>query len=50
MLSRVHNRRKEESVELAIRVYNNSSQSNVTSGIAHVNFVFLAVGIVTCAR
>ena len=27
---------KEESVELAIRVYNNSSESNVTSGLAHV--------------
>ena len=39
----VHNRTsfikstiREESVELAIRVSNNSSESNVTSGLAHV--------------
>ena len=35
-LARVHNKGREESVEHAIRVYNNSSESNVTSCRAHV--------------
>ena len=36
LYARVHNKRREESVKLAIRVYNNSSESNATSGLAHV--------------
>ena len=35
-IPRVHNKGREESVEPAIRVYNNSSESNVTSCLAHV--------------
>ena len=37
VLTRVHNKGREESVEHAIRVYSSSSQSNVTSCIAHVS-------------
>ena len=33
---RVHNKGREESVKLAIPVYNTSSEGNVTSGLAHV--------------
>ena len=36
MLLGVHNKEMEESVEPAIRIYNNSSESNVTSCLAHM--------------
>ena len=36
LILRVHNKGREESVEPVIRVYNNSSESYVTSCLAHV--------------
>ena len=35
-MASVHNKRREEGVEHAIRVYSNSSESNMTSCLAHM--------------